>query len=191
MDYVLLNCIPYCLLDVQHACLTIQSAYRGMKVRKLLANQYTAATKIQAAYRRYKVQSQYQQKYWCIIRLQRSIRSHLYTKRTEAMYKRTQRAVVTLQKAFIQYRLRKRTTAVIYLQKHVRRFLCRSLYKQKREACITVQRRYREKIQAQTLHQQYLLMKQSAIILQSAFRTYRVCLLFSLSLNFRYAVTQY
>uniref|UniRef100_A0A8B9T7P9 Abnormal spindle microtubule assembly n=1 Tax=Anas platyrhynchos TaxID=8839 RepID=A0A8B9T7P9_ANAPL len=146
-------------LKTKAAALVLQSAYRGMTVRKQLRKQRKAATTIQTAFRSYVVKKNYVTLRSAAIVVQRHYRAVIHAKWQKQKYLSLKTAVVKMQ--------------AIYRGMKVRRQIHRM-----HQAAICIQAMFKIQHRAFCLgkvqRQKYLELKKSTIILQAACRGMKV-----------------
>ncbi|XP_072722673.1 abnormal spindle-like microcephaly-associated protein isoform X2 [Ciconia boyciana] len=183
----------------RHAVVIIQSAFRGMKSRKI-ARRIRAARKIQsflqmavqrrkfiqlrtaaltlrAYYLMHKTKSQYTSYKKAAVVLQRCYRSRLTVKYQRATYLQTRRNIIIVQarvRGFVEKkRFRKIKESTIKIQAFFRGFIQRQKYLQCKFAAVLIQQQYRAHQMRNTEQQRYQQMKRAAIRIQSSYRRYK------------------
>ncbi|XP_053929443.1 abnormal spindle-like microcephaly-associated protein isoform X2 [Cuculus canorus] len=183
----------------RQAVVIIQSAFRGMKARKV-ARQIRAAGKIQsflrmavqrrkfvqlrtavitlqAYYLMYKTKLQYTRYKKAAVTLQRCYRSYLTMKYHRMTYLRTQQNIITVQarvRGFIgKKRFRKIKESTIKIQAFFRGFIQRQKYLRCKFSAVLIQQHYRAHQLQKIEQQRYYQMKRAAIIIQASYRGYK------------------
>ncbi|KAK2541630.1 hypothetical protein Q9966_004174 [Columba livia] len=183
----------------RQAIVIIQSAFRGMKARKI-ARQIRAARKIQAFlqmavqrrkfirlrtaaitlqayYLMHKTKSQYTSYKKAAVVLQRCYRSHLTVKYQRMTYLQTRRNIIIVQarvRGFIEKkRFHKIKENTIKIQAFFRGFIQRQKYLQCRFSAILIQQHYRAHQMRNIEQQRYHQMKKAAIRIQASYRGYK------------------
>ncbi|XP_075566135.1 abnormal spindle-like microcephaly-associated protein [Pelecanus crispus] len=183
----------------RQAVVIIQSAFRGMKARKI-ARHIRAARKIQsflrmavqrrkfiqirtaavtlrAYYLMYKAKSQYAGYKKAAVVLQRCYRSHLTVKYQRTIYLQTRRSIIIVQarvRGFIEKRrFHKIKESTIKIQAFFRGFIQRQKYLQCKFSAVLIQQHYRAHQMRNTEQQRYHQMKRAAIRIQASYRRYK------------------
>ncbi|KAM9283802.1 abnormal spindle-like microcephaly-associated protein [Morus bassanus] len=183
----------------RQAVVIIQSAFRGMKARKIarhiraarkiqsflrMAVQRrkfirlkTAAITLQAYYLMYKTKSQYTSYKNAAVVLQRCYRSHLTVKYQRTTYLQTRRNVIIVQarvRGFIEKkRFHKIKESTIKIQAFFRGFTQRRKYLQCKFSAVLIQQHYRAHQMRNIEQQRYYQMKRAAIRIQASYRGYK------------------
>ncbi|XP_078263864.1 abnormal spindle-like microcephaly-associated protein isoform X2 [Rhinoraja longicauda] len=161
-------------VTIQRATLSIQAAFRGMKVRREIWDKQKAATVIQAAFRMHRVYLPYRAMRLAAIIIQTHYRAHLQMKTDRQNYVKVRSSVLLLQAAYRGMVVRKhlqcmhKSARVIqtYYQMHKQR----QYFKKLRWAATAVQQRYRA-CQIRDVHvRQYHTLKRATVCIQAAFR---------------------
>ncbi|XP_069645458.1 abnormal spindle-like microcephaly-associated protein isoform X2 [Haliaeetus albicilla] len=183
----------------RQALVIIQSAFRGMKARKI-ARQIRAARKIQsflqmavqrrkfiqlrtaaitlrAYYLMHKTKSQYTSYKKAAVVLQRCYRSHLTVKYQRMTYLQTQRNIIIVQarvRGFIEKkRFHKIKASTIKIQAFFRGFIQRQKYLQYKFSAVLIQQCYRAHWVRNIEQQRYYQMQRAAIRIQASYRGYK------------------
>ncbi|OXB68288.1 hypothetical protein ASZ78_016689 [Callipepla squamata] len=176
----------YCLKEKQRAhylktkaaVLVLQSAYRGMTVRKQLRELCRAATIIQAAFRSYLVKKNYVKLRSAAVVIQRHYRAVIHTKWQRQKYLSLKAAAVKMQAIYRGVKVRRRIhsmhQAAICIQAMFKMHRINIRYQAIRMAAIIIQRQYRAICLGRAQRKKYLELKKSAIVLQAAFRGRKV-----------------
>uniref|UniRef100_A0A8C1ZHK3 Abnormal spindle microtubule assembly n=1 Tax=Cyprinus carpio TaxID=7962 RepID=A0A8C1ZHK3_CYPCA len=184
---------------LKQATLTLQSALRGMLVRRL-AKRRRAAIKIQSVMRMHVQRKRYMLLRSSILKLQAHYRMFVDRRR----YRRLQAATVTLQKHYrahratveqrssylktlqnikilqarvrghIEYRRFQRLRAsAITIQAHYRGMIERRRFRHLKESVLVIQKQYRAFRLCQRERAQFLQLQKAAVVIQTAFRAYQ------------------
>ncbi|NXJ11136.1 ASPM protein, partial [Odontophorus gujanensis] len=176
----------YCLKEKQRACylktkaavLVLQSAYRGMTVRKQLRELSKAATIIQAAFRSYLVKKNYVKLRSAAVVIQRRYRAVIHTKWQRQKYLSLKTAAIKMQAIYRGVKVRRRIhsmyQAAICIQAMFKMHRINIRYQAIRMAAILIQRQYRAICLGKAQRKKYLELKKSSIVLQAAFRGKKV-----------------
>ncbi|XP_026709775.1 abnormal spindle-like microcephaly-associated protein [Athene cunicularia] len=183
----------------RQATVIIQSAFRGMKARKI-ARQIQAASKIQsflqmavqrrkfiqlrtaaitlqAYYLMHKTKSQYTSYKKAAIVLQRCYRSHLTVKYQRMTYLQTRRNIIIVQARIRGFLEKKRfhriKESTIKIQAFFRGFIQRQKYLQCKFSAVLIQQHYRAHQMRNIEQQRYHQMKRAAIRIQTSYRGYK------------------
>ncbi|XP_009998238.1 PREDICTED: abnormal spindle-like microcephaly-associated protein [Chaetura pelagica] len=176
----------YCMRKAQHAIylkkraavLVLQSAYRGMTVRKQLNQLNKAATTIQAAFRSYLVKKNYERLRSAAMVVQRRYRALIHAKCQKQKYLSLKKATVKMQAVFRGVRVRRQILgmhrAAVCIQATFKMHRMTIKYQAMRMAAIIIQRQYRAFCLGKIQRKKYLELKKSVIILQAACRGMKV-----------------
>ncbi|NXC09105.1 ASPM protein, partial [Orthonyx spaldingii] len=165
-------------LRTKAAVLVLQSAYRGMIVRKQLHKLNKAATTIQAAFKSYLIKKQYERLRSAAIAIQRRYRAVIHAKSQRQRYLSLKRATVKVQAIYRGVRVRQQVhcmhQAAVCIQARFKMHCTRIKYRSMRLAAIRIQRQYRAFCLGKVQRKKYLELKKSVIILQAACRGMKV-----------------
>ncbi|NWV40623.1 ASPM protein, partial [Grantiella picta] len=165
-------------LETKAAVLVLQSAYRGMIVRKQLNKLNKAATTIQAAFKSYLVKKEYERQRSAAITIQRRYRAVINAKCQRQRYLSLKRATVKLQAIYRGIRVRRQVhcmhQAAVCIQAMFRMHCMSIKYQSMRMAAIRIQRQYRAFSLGKVQRKKYLGLKKSVLILQAACRGMKV-----------------
>ncbi|XP_067272183.1 abnormal spindle-like microcephaly-associated protein [Pseudorasbora parva] len=166
----------YCLFRA--AAITLQSAYRGMKLRKEIDRKHKAATVIQAHFRGHSQLKKYQRQQWAASVLQQRFRALITKNAAMKQYRAIKTAAICIQSAFRGMMVRKeiaeRQKSAEIIQKMYRAYKQRCDYFALRNATIRIQQQYRALVSARQQRRRYCLLREAAVTLQSAYRGMRL-----------------
>ncbi|XP_026773111.3 abnormal spindle-like microcephaly-associated protein isoform X1 [Pangasianodon hypophthalmus] len=170
------TCASY--LRIKTATVTIQSTFRGMKVRRNLKNMHQAATVIQACVRGHLQLVEYRRQKWAASIIQRQFRANKQRDIVEKQYIAMKEAALCIQSAYRGMKLRKwiseMQVAAKVIQRKYRTHKQHKEYQALKQAAVFVQRRYRANLLADRQRERYRAMQKAAITLQAAYRGMRV-----------------
>ncbi|NXY71348.1 ASPM protein, partial [Glareola pratincola] len=165
-------------LRAKAAVLLLQSAYRGMTVRKQLSKLTKAATTIQAAFKSYLLKKDYERLRSAAIVVQRRYRATICAKCQKQEYLSLQKVTVKMQAIYRGARVRRRIhcmhQAAVCIQATFKMHRVNIKYQAMRIAAIIIQRQYRAFCLGKEQRKKYLEVKKSVIILQAACRGMKV-----------------
>ncbi|NXI95714.1 ASPM protein, partial [Psophia crepitans] len=165
-------------LKTKGAVLVLQSAYRGMIVRKQLSKLNKAAAAIQAAFKSYLVKKDYERLRSAAVVVQRHYRAITHAKRQKQKYLSLKEATVKMQAIYRGVRVRRQIhcmhQAAICIQATFKMHCMSIKYQAMRMAAIIIQRQYRAFCLGKVQRKEYLELKKSIVILQAACRGVKV-----------------
>ncbi|XP_028942434.1 abnormal spindle-like microcephaly-associated protein, partial [Antrostomus carolinensis] len=165
-------------LKTKAAVLVLQSAYRGMTVRKQLNKLNKAATTIQAAFKSYLVRKDYERLRSAAIVVQRRCRAIIHAKCQKQKYLSLRKATIKMQAIYrgkkVRRQIRCMHQAAVCIQATFKMHLMNVKYQAMRMAAIIIQRQYRAFCLGKIQRKKYLELKKSIIILQAACRGMKV-----------------
>ncbi|XP_058698813.1 abnormal spindle-like microcephaly-associated protein [Poecile atricapillus] len=165
-------------LKTKAAVLVLQSAYRGMTVRRQLNKLNKAATTIQAAFKSYLVKKEYKRLRSAAIAVQRRYRAVVHAKCQRQRYLSLKRVTVQVQAIYRGVRVRQQVQrmhrAAVCIQAMFKMYCMSIKYQSMRVAAIRIQRQYRAFCLGKVQRKKYLELKKSVIILQAACRGMKV-----------------
>ncbi|KAM4642165.1 abnormal spindle-like microcephaly-associated protein [Discoglossus pictus] len=160
------------------ACVTLQAAVRGCKVRRQIKLWCNAAVVLQSSYRIKRQQMQYKMIYKAALCIQDHYRAH-----RERIYQRKKflvmkQSVITLQAVYRGYCVRKvlanQHAAATCIQNAFRSHVARSRYEQIKESCVKIQRWYRLQKRVKRERQNFIASRGAIIVIQATYRGWRV-----------------
>ncbi|CAL8347638.1 unnamed protein product [Gadus morhua 'NCC'] len=158
----------------KNAAVVLQAAFRGMNIRRLVRRMHQAASAIQQAYRAHCERKCYLTLKSSALTLQRCFRANLAAKHQLQHYQQIRRSVILLQAAYRGQQARKEISrqhrAATVIQASFRKHREQVKFKAMRLSTIILQRNYRSLILKRADRGHFLKVKQSAIVLQAAFR---------------------
>ncbi|NXN86128.1 ASPM protein, partial [Bombycilla garrulus] len=165
-------------LKTKAAALVLQSAYRGMTVRRQLNKLNQAATTIQAAFKSYLVKKEYERLRSAATAIQRRYRAVIHAKCERQRYLILKRVTVQVQAIYRGVRVRRQVQhmhqAAVCIQATFKMYCVSTKYQSMRMAAIRIQRQYRAFCLGKVQRKKYLELKKSVIILQAACRGLKV-----------------
>ncbi|NXQ30659.1 ASPM protein, partial [Alaudala cheleensis] len=161
-------------LQVRKAAVCLQAAYRGYKTRKKLKLECRAAIKIQTAFRGHAARVKHKAMVQASIVIQRWYRNCKDGKRQRLNFLMTRAAVLSLQAAFRGWKVRKQIqrqhVAATRIQSTFRKFMAVKKFRLVKHAVLTIQRHYRAKVLGQRQRQEYVQLRNAAVLLQALWR---------------------
>uniref|UniRef100_A0A8D2N8B2 Calponin-homology (CH) domain-containing protein n=1 Tax=Zonotrichia albicollis TaxID=44394 RepID=A0A8D2N8B2_ZONAL len=165
-------------LKTKAAALVLQSAYRGMSVRRQLNKLNKAATTIQAAFKSYLVKKEYERLRSAAVAIQRRYRAVTHAKCERQRYLSLKRVTVQVQAIYRGVRVRRQVQcmhqAAVCIQATFKMYCMSRKYQSMQMAAIRIQRQYRAFCLGKVQRKEYLELKKSVIILQAACRGMKV-----------------
>ncbi|KAL6108354.1 aspm [Pungitius sinensis] len=164
-------------LRTRAACVTLQAAFRGARVRTELKKSHRAATVIQSSARMFLCRKRYFLLQSAAIVIQCRYRALLVCRAQQKEYDALKQATVKIQAAYRGFRdrrvLKKRHKAASAIQAQFRMHRMHVAYLATKCAAIIVQERYRATMLRNRQMQTYRTMKSAVVIIQAAYRGYR------------------
>nr|XP_020442858.1 abnormal spindle-like microcephaly-associated protein [Monopterus albus] len=164
-------------LHQRAACVTLQAAFRGMRVRTELNKMHWAATVIQSSVRMFLCRKQYYLLQSAVIIIQSRYRALLLRRAQQTEYRELKQATIKIQAVYRGFRVRedlkKRHNAARAIQAQFRMHRMRMAYLATKCAAIIIQERYRARLLRDQQLQNYRTMKSSAVAIQAAYRGHR------------------
>uniref|UniRef100_A0AAZ3SBD1 Calponin-homology (CH) domain-containing protein n=1 Tax=Oncorhynchus tshawytscha TaxID=74940 RepID=A0AAZ3SBD1_ONCTS len=163
---------------MRSAAILLQAAYRGQRARKEISLQHQAATMIQAGFRKHREEVKFQAMRFAAIIIQRYFRSHIQRKQDRDQFLRLKDSAIVLQAAFrgrcVRHDVAKMKRAATVIQANFRMHKEQVKFQAMRFAATIIQRYFRCYIQMKQDRDRLKKCRESAIVLQAAFRGYRV-----------------
>ncbi|XP_066453294.1 abnormal spindle-like microcephaly-associated protein isoform X2 [Eleutherodactylus coqui] len=164
-------------LKLYSSVITIQAAFRGMRVRQNIKTMNEAAIVIQSSYRMYVHHTYYKSLLKATKNLQWRYRAKKARDWDLSLYQTAKRSAILLQAAFRGAKVRKQIKIMHYaatsIQKCVKAYLQRERYRRLRAATVCLQRRYRALILARSERSNFLAVRKAATCIQSTWRAYK------------------
>uniref|UniRef100_A0A8D1JJR6 Abnormal spindle-like microcephaly-associated protein homolog n=1 Tax=Sus scrofa TaxID=9823 RepID=A0A8D1JJR6_PIG len=165
-------------LKTRAAAISLQSAYRGWKVRKQVRREQQAAVKIQSAFRMAKAQKEFRLFKKAACTIQQHLRARAAGRRQRAEYTALRRAAATLQSTWrgrvARRQMRKQHACAVIIQSCYRAYVQRRRWESMKRAACLIQMYYRAYSTARKQHRLYLKIRAAVVTLQSAYRGLRV-----------------
>ncbi|XP_018114141.1 abnormal spindle-like microcephaly-associated protein homolog isoform X2 [Xenopus laevis] len=165
-------------LELHKATCTLQAAWRGRKVRKTIKEIDKAATVIQSQYRMIRQRHCYRELREAAKVVQLRYRASKERDRHAHKYIAMRNAALCIQSAFrgmkVRRDLKAKHMAGAIIQRQYKCFLERRRFVQLRNAVILTQQSFRMKVHAEQIRQEYLKLKTAVVVLQAAFRGWKV-----------------
>uniref|UniRef100_A0A3P9LT42 Abnormal spindle microtubule assembly n=1 Tax=Oryzias latipes TaxID=8090 RepID=A0A3P9LT42_ORYLA len=163
---------------MKNAAIVLQSAYRGMKSRRILQQEHQAAAVIQRSFRAHCEHRSYVTLKASVLHIQRRYRANMAAKTQKHQYQHIRKATILLQAVYRGQQVRKEVgrwhRAATVIQSAFRRYREEVKFQAMRLSATIIQRRYRALLQGRRDRRNFLNMKCSAVVLQAAFRGHRV-----------------
>ncbi|XP_022434898.1 abnormal spindle-like microcephaly-associated protein isoform X3 [Delphinapterus leucas] len=165
-------------LKTRAAVISLQSAYRGWKVRKQIRREHQAAVKIQSAFRMAKAQKEFGLLKTAASVIQQHLRARAAGRRERLEYTALRLAAVMLQSTWrgraARRQVQKQHKCAVLIQSCYRMYVQRKKWKIMKKAACLIQIYYRAYNTGRKQHHLYLKTKAAVVILQSAYRGMRV-----------------
>uniref|UniRef100_A0A8D1Y1I4 Abnormal spindle-like microcephaly-associated protein homolog n=1 Tax=Sus scrofa TaxID=9823 RepID=A0A8D1Y1I4_PIG len=165
-------------LKTRAAAISLQSAYRGWKVRKQVRREQQAAVKIQSAFRMAKAQKEFRLFKKAACTIQKHLRAWAAGRRQRAEYTALRRAAATLQSTWrgrvARRQMQKQHACAVIIQSCYRAYVQRRRWESMKRAACLIQMYYRAYSTARKQHRLYLKIRAAVVTLQSAYRGLRV-----------------
>uniref|UniRef100_A0A8W4F6E9 Abnormal spindle-like microcephaly-associated protein homolog n=1 Tax=Sus scrofa TaxID=9823 RepID=A0A8W4F6E9_PIG len=165
-------------LKTRAAAISLQSAYRGWKVRKQVRREQQAAVKIQSTFRMAKAQKEFRLFKKAACTIQQHLRAWAAGRRQRAEYTALRRAAATLQSTWrgrvARRQMQKQHACAVIIQSCYRAYVQRRRWESMKRAACLIQMYYRAYSTARKQHRLYLKIRAAVVTLQSAYRGLRV-----------------
>ncbi|KAM5205842.1 abnormal spindle-like microcephaly-associated protein isoform 2-T2 [Hipposideros larvatus] len=165
-------------LKTRTAVISLQSAYRGWKVRKQITREHRAAVKIQSAFRMAKAQKQFRELKRAAVVIQQHERAWSAGRKQRTGYIELRRAALMLQSAWkgrtVRSQFQKQHECAVIIQSCYRMHVQQKKWKAMKRAARLIQVYYRAYRTGREQHHLYLRTRAAVVILQSAYRSMRV-----------------
>ncbi|XP_051929609.1 abnormal spindle-like microcephaly-associated protein homolog [Hippocampus zosterae] len=159
---------------LRKSSIVIQSAWRGLRVRKDVARWHRAATLIQSKFRKHREEVRFRSARLSAIVIQRHYRALVLQKRDRGYYLKVRSSAVVLQAAFrgrlARGRIGQMHRAATIIQANFKRHKQRLLFRKRRRAALVLQQRFRAMRERNSEMKRYREVRNAAICLQAAFR---------------------
>lgn len=165
-------------LRTRTAVISLQSAYRGWKVRKQIKKEQGAAVMIQSAFRMFRAQKQFRAMKGAALVILQHVRAWTIGKKQRVEYIELRRAVLLLQSIWrtkmVRRHIQKQQKCALVIQSYYRMHVQRRKWEIMKKAARLIQMSYRAYSIGRKQHQLYLKTKVAIVVLQSAYRSMRV-----------------
>ncbi|XP_058890747.1 abnormal spindle-like microcephaly-associated protein isoform X2 [Acipenser ruthenus] len=163
---------------MKNAAVSIQSAFRGMKIRKQLKEMKNAARLIQRRYKAFRARQQYLSLKAAAVVVQQRYRAHTSARLQQEQYCSVRAAAISLQAAYkgmvVRKEIVKRHQAATVIQAAFRMHRVMIPFQAMRLAAVLIQRQYRAYIQGRNERVLFLKYRNSATLIQAAYRGMRL-----------------
>uniref|UniRef100_A0A3P8UPN0 Assembly factor for spindle microtubules n=1 Tax=Cynoglossus semilaevis TaxID=244447 RepID=A0A3P8UPN0_CYNSE len=157
-------------LEVKHAAVVLQATFRGQRVRRDIAKMHKAVTLIQANFRRHRFRRQH----WAACVLQHRFRAQRKRDVDVKNYQELRKAVISLQAAYRGRQVRKEVArwhqAATLIQSVFRRHREEVKFQAMRLSAVIIQRYYRACVLQRNDRENFLKVRDAAVVLQAAYR---------------------
>ncbi|XP_059269018.1 abnormal spindle-like microcephaly-associated protein isoform X2 [Mustela nigripes] len=165
-------------LKTKAAVISLQSAYRGWKVRKQIKRKHQAAVHIQSVFRMVKARKQFRLFKAAALVIQRHWRARTAGKKQRMEYIELRKAALILQSTWkgktVRRRIQKQCECAVIIQSYYRTYVQQKKWEIMKKAACLIQMYYRAYSVGRKQRQLYLKTKAATVILQSAYRSTRV-----------------
>ncbi|XP_073700281.1 abnormal spindle-like microcephaly-associated protein [Garra rufa] len=166
----------YCSLRA--AAITLQSKYRGMRVRKEIDRQNKAATVIQAMYKMYRTRVRFQAMKLAALVIQRQYRCHLLRKEARKNFLKLRCSATAIQAIYRGNRTRRDIArmhfAATVIQRKYLAYKQRKRFLSIKAAAEFCQRHYRSLLVARCVRRDYFSKRRAVVAIQATFRGMQV-----------------
>uniref|UniRef100_A0A8D3BA27 Assembly factor for spindle microtubules n=1 Tax=Scophthalmus maximus TaxID=52904 RepID=A0A8D3BA27_SCOMX len=164
--------------EVRKAAIVLQAAYRGMKSRRNVKQSHQAASVIQRSYRTHCERRNYLTLKSSVLTVQRRYRATVAAKVQRTQYLELRSAAIVLQAAYRGQKVRREVAhwhrAATVIQSMFRKHREEVKFQAMRLSAVIIQRHYRSLVLQKQERERFLQLRQSAVVLQAAFRGHRV-----------------
>ncbi|XP_016129302.1 abnormal spindle-like microcephaly-associated protein [Sinocyclocheilus grahami] len=161
-------------IAIKTAAICIQSAFRGMMVRKQIAESHKSAKMIQKTYRAYKQRHDYLTLRNATIRVQQQYRAIVSARQQHKRYCSLRSAAITLQSMYRGLRVRKeidrKHKAASVIQAMYKMYRTRVPFQAMKLAALVIQRQYRCHLLRKEARENFLKLRCSATAIQAIYR---------------------
>ncbi|KAF6274417.1 assembly factor for spindle microtubules [Rhinolophus ferrumequinum] len=165
-------------LKTRTAVISLQSAYRGWKVREQIRREREAAVKIQSAFRMAKAQKRFRVLKGAALVIQQHQRAWSAGRKERMDYIELRRAAVMLQAMWkrktVRRQIQKQHECAVIIQSYYRMYVQQKKWRAMKRAARLIQVYYRAYRTGRKQQHVYLRTKAAVVILQSAYRSMRV-----------------
>ncbi|XP_077013425.1 abnormal spindle-like microcephaly-associated protein isoform X2 [Tamandua tetradactyla] len=165
-------------LKTRTAVISLQSIYRGWKVRKQNRREHKAAIKIQSAFRMAKAKKQFRLLKTAALVIQKHLRARAIGQKQRMKYIKLRHAALMLQAAWkrktMRRHIQRQHKCAIIIQSYYRMYVQQKKWKVMKKATLVIQMYYRAYSIGKKQHHLYLRTKAAIVILQSVYRGVRV-----------------
>ncbi|KAL0609158.1 Abnormal spindle-like microcephaly-associated protein-like protein, partial [Plecturocebus cupreus] len=176
--YKTLSDIRTQFLKTKAAVISLQSAYRGWKVRKQIRREHQAAMKIQSAFRMAKAQKQFRLFKTAALVIQQHLRAWTAGRKQRMEYIELRHSVLMLQSVWkgktLRRQLQRQHKCAVIIQSYYRMHVQQKKWKIMKKAALLIQNYYRAYSIGREQHRLYLKTKAAVVTLQSAYRGMKV-----------------
>ncbi|XP_013377331.1 PREDICTED: abnormal spindle-like microcephaly-associated protein [Chinchilla lanigera] len=165
-------------LKTRAAVISLQSAYRGWKVRKQMRKEHQAAIKIQSVFRMVKAQKQFRLLKTAAVVIQQHLRALTAGRKQRMEYVKLRHAVMMLQSTWkgksLRRQIQKQRNCAVIIQSYYRMHVQQKKWKIMKSAVLLIQKYYRAYSVGREERHLYLKKKAAVVTLQSAYRGMKV-----------------
>uniref|UniRef100_A0ACB8F329 Uncharacterized protein n=2 Tax=Sphaerodactylus townsendi TaxID=933632 RepID=A0ACB8F329_9SAUR len=159
------------------AVITLQAASRGWLARKRIQEQHAAAIVIQSALRKYKALKNFTTTRNAALTLQRRYRALMSCREQRQAYILFRTCIIQLQAVWrgsvMREQIKRQHQGAVVIQSYYRMHNSRAKFKSLRLATVSIQRRYRAAVLANSQRQEYLALREATVKIQAVYRGVR------------------